>query len=809
MRKLLFVFIVAFQFLLLSNFALAQGDGERYRINGEVIHSSVKINPDFFIPELLEKAILDEINKMRIKNYLEPLEMHEITYKAAQDQATYMAKIEQEIIEQKDKEKRTTAHRLQFFGGSNKGTEIIEKTPVNKRGEYFSYYRTAYNIVFKWFAGSKTEKILLSNTYIFAGIGNAIDELGNNVYVSLVLGNYETLNEGIKLKSKLQIPISEKSFGIIAYDERECKKLTKYNNLTDLQTGIYVEDGKVYWEHDDFRLIKKLFRNKKDGVMVDLVQKEQYTCSEVNIIDNSLINKGVLLSRLYTKKLLKGNLIEGEKSKSYKTILATIPEQVKNDFELNLILIQNKHACRTLTKSFTIGGNERYSRKVELLADSITINSEFDYEPQVDTSYLSFHIPFEKRKFTYKTKDIKPLIDSLKEPAFQIHELIISAYSSVEGTKKENEMLQQKRAESIINAIKKLQDEDIISSIETGDNWDQFKKDILQTEFQSLASMSLEDAQKYLNSINLDQKLEHILAKHRYAQVDMKITYNLDGINEQKFVISEFNKAITYSDLPLALSIQKFIFRKVMNGKYNSDAVFNQNIPAQYDFAGLLMNKIWLEKHITKNNLQEYEERINNLYELNSDNDYIKYNYVYLQILYKEFLDERKIREIQSLVDELYTSTFTKETVDALNIKLQLEIINSLNRDEFKKTIQASLNRLKTIIDVRDENAGNALKLAYLFIEFDDYDYAYHLLDPFVMKAEAGENFIFTYLSLCSKQKERTYSNRFLNALEKANYLNHDRFCDLFNGNYFSFQVFDNLKAKEFYCKECEKIAID
>jgi len=781
----------------------SQSRGERYVIDGEVFNSSLILDPANFIPELLQNAILDEINKMRMKNFIEPLEVIELLQKPADDQANFMAQHQSATILRDEKEKNSTADRLMFYGGSRHGEELVERTSTNSRSEYFPYFKIAYDIAFKWFLSSKTERILLSPEYIFAGIASSLDQSGNAVYVSLLLGNYDSFNEGVALKSKLEIPVTEKIFGIKPYDERECKKLEKFENLEELQKGITVQNQNIVFRYDDLRYLKRIFRNNKDGIMIDLVQKEQYSCDHLNIVDNNLPNKGVVLQKVYAKKLFKNNTIEEKQSNSFESIIGELPENIKGDFELNLIVLQNKHICANFHRTFTFSGEGDFDVEVQFLADTITINSEFEYKPTTDTTLLSFRIPFEKRKFTYKETDIKALIDSLNEPDFKVHELVISAYSSVEGTKEENKILQQRRAESIINAIKKLQNEDIISRVETGDNWELFKRDVMQTEFKSLASMSMEEAQSYLNKMNPDEKLETILSNHRYAQVDMKVTYYIKGKYEQQFVLNEFNKAIINRDLPLALSIQKYIFKKIINALYNTDAVFDQNIPFEPDFAGLLMNKLWLENYVSSNGLKDFESRILDLYKLNSSNDYIKFNYAYVLVKNAASFDQRKIRDIQSLIDELYFSTFTKKTVDGLNLFFQLKILDLAGEDGFEKVIEESLNRIREMIDIKALNTQKALHLAYLFMKYSDYNYAFKVMNSFVLNANVNEDFIFTYLSLCSRNKSSMYSNRFLFALERANNLNHEQFCELFKGNYFSFQVFDNLKAKEFYCKEC------
>ena len=800
----IYIFVILIFAFSLQCFA--QKEIKSYIIKNKVYQSSLIIDPDNFIPQLFEYTLIDEVNKIRIKKKIESFELNELLSNVAAQQAQYMAIEHIVSVEQKDKSKRSLSDRMNSVGGSSQANELVTKTVISKRGDFFTYQKLAYDVAFKWFISSKSSRYLENSGFKFMGVGVSLDELGKKCYISVVLGSYLSFNEGALKREELSVPYTIKKNGLKSYDERECRKISRYENLHLLQNGLVVNDNKIYFQTDDLKSFKKIVRNSKDGIAVDIVSNEQYTCELTNIVDNNLFNKGYTLKKVMASKLYKNNLISGSKVRSLKYFIGDFPEDIKGDYELNLMLIQNKHVCANLHQSFSLDGGSDYSKKVQLLADTITINANYLYEPKPDTTYLSFRVPFEKKKYTYKPNDIKPLLESLNEPEFFIHELSISAFSSIEGSQSENEMLQQKRAESIINAIKKLQKSNIITSIKTSDNWDQFRHDILTTEFDTLAKMSIEQAQHYINKIDLGNRLEKILSRHRYAQIDMKVTYDISGDKEEKYVISEFNKAISSNNLPKALSIQKFIFKNILNKRYSSYSVYEQNIPKTKINAGLLMNKLWLEKFISHSDLESIYVLIKQLYNLNKDNEYIMFNYVYADIVLEELGDSRKIQDIQKLIDNLYYSSFPKETVDALNIKFQLKIINANDKIGKVKIVDESINRLKAIVDVRDETSKSALKLAYLFIAFKEFDYAFKLLNPFVLLSDVSEDFLFTYASLCSYKQERYFSDKFIEVLQRAKEMNPTRFCDLFNGDYFSFQVFANPKVKKLKCEFCNTI---
>src|SRR5690606_25907297 len=133
----------------------------------------------------------------------------------------------------------------------------------------------------------------------------------------------------------------------------------------------------------------------------------------------------------------------------------------------------------------------QFTKNLSLLADTITINSRFAYQPVADTMMRSFKIPFENKKFTYNSEDIEPFLKLLNEPKFTILNLKITAYSSVEGGEKENRLLQKRRAESNVNALEESQDKPIKAEIITGYSLTDFINDIDSSEDQHLANKSL------------------------------------------------------------------------------------------------------------------------------------------------------------------------------------------------------------------------------------------------------------------------------------------------------------------------------
>jgi hypothetical protein len=468
------------------------------------------------------------------------------------------------------------------------------------------------------------------------------------------------------------------------------------------------------------------------------------------------------------------------------------------------VIIKNKSICATIPQSFLIETTGTYTRKVKLLADTVTINTRFQYEPVADSMHLSLKIPFENKKFTYQTHDIEPFLKLLNEPAFLIYDLKITAYSSIEGTDDENKKLQQQRAESIISALEERQKKLIKTTIITDYNWTDFQNDIQKTNHNIMASMQLEEAQAYIRNYNLNKELEPILANHRYAQIDMKVTFDISGENESPFVLKKFHNAIAEGDKIMALSIQKYIMKQVLNYRYIPDILNTLEIPENKTFAGLIMNKLWLQQHTKQITQEEFALAVQKLYQISPANEYIAFNDLFLKINNQLFSSDNEATTLQLRVDRLYTTPLRKETIDGLNIKLQFKLINyadSVIGDA--KLKEACINRIKQIVDINDESLQNSLKLAELFIENNDFEFALKTLEPWITHPEVNEDLLFAYVSLCSREDVLMHTQRFNFAMNRSKELNQKRFCELFNGDNFSLRVFENQFVKEMHCKNC------
>lgn len=785
--------------MLIGLFTIAQND-----LNIE----NLRIELSDFKKNQLEALLLTEVNNRRLQINSEKLNTDSILTLAAEDQSIYMSKNGEANILQAGKIK-TTEKRIASHGGSAWGKEFVLKYSVKKGDKAQTYKKIVEDITYKWFKSKRSALFFENPKYIFAGVSiNLGEDDRNKIYVSFVLGNYKSLASNADKVTELPIPFSTKSYGLKPYDTKLCKKVDNYKKLSLLQKGLSLEDGEIFFETDDLKRFKKLMRKPKNGIAVDIIQKDQYIYEGANIIDNTTPWKGILLKRVWADKLLKKNLFKGNEAKTkLKIKLGDLPEGLDNKIDLNLIIIQEKHVCNNVMPTYLEPTAIENLNKLGFLADTVRTDSDTDYIPTVEYTQLKFRVPFQKGKFTYDKNDIDPIIKSLQEPEFIIDNIQIDAFSSIEGDINSNIKLQQKRGESIEAALKSfISTNNNISKaqVKTDTNWELFKQDIKNTEFSTIGDLSLAKAQEYIKTKKLKKDLEPILSNHRYAEVRLDISYDIVGAKEEAYVLSRFNKALKENDRIKALSIQKYIFKKILTGEYSKEAAISQDIVENSTNAGLLMNKYWLLKYLDELPTgEDLCEKIHVLYQLDAFNPYLLFNDIYCEVQQSGLSDEKAVEDLRQRIDDLYETNLPESTIDALNLAFNFRVIESVDTSNITPELGLeSLKKIKELVDIKEMNEQNALKLSQLFIEHQDYTYSAELLEPFLNKELVHEDLLFTYIGLSTFSDAMISSNRFANALTKAYKANPKRLRKLYKSGRISFQIFDNLKVKDkFYDK--------
>ncbi|MES2761183.1 MAG: hypothetical protein V4677_03210 [Bacteroidota bacterium] len=780
MRKLLFSFIILF------SVSLAQAQ-------------------DNFNIDDLPAVLVRELNKFRMANGLDTFEVNQVLVDAA---AIDTKKFASAGAAKVDPEK--VKKNLVKAGGTKKGEEVTMLAPVSKGRDNYKTADVAKVIWVRWTNNKKDKEVLLKAQYMLIGIKCVMQKDGKKVVATAVFGGYDSFNTGAKMKKELAVPYNTKSKKLLTPDAKSCKSCEKWKNYDVLQKGLKVEGGKIYLEYANLKDLKRLLKKTKDGLAVDVVQRSQYEKADYNIVDNNLQNKGVMGKVISKDQVFSKNLIKPDpkakkkvKINKLRIEMGKFNPKITGPYELNLIVVQDGHVCKTITRSYLEKGDQESSTPVGIIPADSTVGLKPAFEPRSESSILNFTIPFEKNKSEFKPEDIQPFIKALNEPDFMIDGLYIYAYSSIEGDAGANAKLQRKRAESVTKVLQSMQQNKITPNIETKDSWALFELEMEDGKYADLVKMGKEKAIKKINNDGaLLNELEPVLAKQRFAQMVMDVTYDISGDKEQRFSTISFARAVKANKMSQAYKIMEYASSQKIAKKYTEDVLDSFKIPESPQFINLLNNRAYFN-YLANSSIVDEDDyaEFKRLEKIDATSDVVRYNRMFCSIKLDTTLGTKEQQgKMQQEIDALYKSKIKKKLVDGLNIEWQFKIIESLDTtDGAEAQIEACINKIKGFYNFKEASWQNALKLAYVFTRGKDFKFSSTVLEPFLKVENVSEDLLFSYISIASHLPEKFYSRVFSDALHKAKEKNPERYCKLFGDPYMSFQVLDNPNAKKDY----------
>jgi uncharacterized protein YkwD len=761
--------------------------------------------PGSFDYPAFNSLLLKGINQFRLENNLDTLEINSVLQGAAEISSSYMAG--NESADPKSLQK-TTPKNIKKAGGSTKGEEVIIVTPLGKGKNQLKPEEVVKTILTKWTSSLKEKTIILNSANSYIGVSGWADDAEKRVYVSVMLGNSQSLNEGAVHRKELAVPFNTKSKKLLEPDPKKCKNCDKFKDFENLQAGLSVEDGKIYLDYNNLKAMKRLIKKSTDGLAVDIVQKEQFSKENYNIIDHNLRSKGVMLKPVRKDRLFSKNLAQPDnpqkknsRVRKLRVEMGKFPKNLNGPYELNLLIIQDGYVCKTVLRSYMEYADQE-SSPIEMLCMPETVGAvNPPFEPRSESALLNFTIPFEKNKSAFKTEDIQPFINALQEPDFIIEGLFIYAYSSIEGDSVANAKLQRKRAESVVKVLQQMQQTKITPTILNNDSWDLFRLEMEDGKYDYLTKMPKKEAIDKINhNKGLSEELEATLAKERFAQVVMDVTYDISGNKEEKFSTVQFNRAVKAGNTKQAYRIMDYIAKKVIEKKYSGDIFDKLAIANDAKNVGFLMNKIYYYYLIHNKVVDEEEYKgILELQKIDAGNPTINFNALFCKIALDSVAGNKSEQaEMQMKIDELYKTALPKKLIDGLNIEWQFKIMDALDTLEgAQEQRQACIDKIKSFYNFKDASKQNAIKLAYAFARAKEFSFACNLLEPYL--SQPDEKVLFAYISIASHVPDKFYSRKFSGALAEIKKIDPARYCKLFGAPYMSFQVLENADIKKTY----------
>ncbi|SFZ89794.1 hypothetical protein SAMN05428642_101566 [Flaviramulus basaltis] len=609
------------------------------------------------------------------------------------------------------------------------------------------------------------------------------------------------------------ITFSQNTFDIIFPRndrEQKCQQCFQIFNQKpkEVQFSIKREKDNLYFEVNDKKWFNLLFKNAGDGIAVDVVVKDRYSCEYEYVNDTQI--RGLLLKPVYSQKLKSGLKPNGENI--YRVHVGRVPEAFLNDeLEYNILFLSNKNLCNY----YVIYDLESYPwdlLDMGMYLDSLTYDAK-QIKVSAKEGYilknktLKFKIPFKKNKAEYSQEDIKPIYDSLRLTDFNIKAINIRAYSSIEGRLERNIELQEQRANSIVKALQAFQKPTIRTSISSSENWVEFLNDINGTKYESLAELSKEEVKAKLVG-DLSNEIEPILTKHRKAVLELELEkkdkYKSMSADE---LLTKFNSAIGEENLKEAREIQNSIFEKLKEKEVSPDFLRKMQIPKQVKFAKIFnKNSAYRYMLNIRDGLIVYNALLD-LEKLVPKDGEVKYNIAAIKIKLWRFnaidVDETKLKnEINALKNYgIEASLISRMMVNFHVIKAEnlMRKRDYVNKD---KSVSYINNNYKEF----PLSDYDYLSLAQFFSYYANPSFSVKLLENKAKSIDIDEDLLFYYLNLTLVNRNLTHDSNYRIIMLNAINMNKERYCKLFNSiekGGVTFQLLEDAYLRETYCESC------
>ncbi|KQC33895.1 hypothetical protein AAU57_11560 [Nonlabens sp. YIK11] len=611
--------------------------------------------------------------------------------------------------------------------------------------------------------------------------------------LSLTLGHAQD-NFGI------QFPNSGMRGNVCGYFEQAFQNKPKETSFV-----IKRENSKLFFETNDEKWFKQLFKNPQDGIAVDIVSKNRYEC-EVDPVPSQI--KGKLLAPVFTSELKRG--LKPHENKRYRVEVGNIPtSMLKQDLEFNILFLNNNTLCKYYT-IFNLASYPWGLLDMGIYLDSITYKNDkiVSDQEQAVTRYktLQFVIPFEKNKSVYDPSDIKPLYDSLKLTDFNIKTIDIKAYASVEGSKERNMELQQERGSSIARSLQSFQSPEIETNITTSENWVEFFNDIEKTTYRDLKSQSKSQIKAALTGATASA-LEPILANHRKAVVTLELD-KIDVYKEQSIpeLTTLFNASIANDELEDAVVIQNSLLEKIRVAG-TPDAIKKITVPQQIKYVDFINKNMMYDYLMDIRMTMIAYNKLKELAELDPNNPKLQYNLAVLKfVIWRNNAAPIDANQFKKQIADLKNYGINRTFINRMNINYHIvRAEREMRKRNFNEKDKSVLNILSTYNQVPLTDS-DYLSLAQFLTYYAQNGEAIKLLEPRAQEITIDEDLLFYYLNLTLVDKRLTQTSAYRTIMLNAVNLNQDRYCKLFNPSLeggVTFQLLEDAYLKKSYCENC------
>ncbi|MDG1333260.1 MAG: CAP domain-containing protein [Crocinitomicaceae bacterium] len=741
---------------------------------------------------LLKKELHEQINVYRLENGLSALKSDPILEEAALLQCEYMVKYDTLTHAQKKGKLKTVEKRVKYSKGKmfeSIGENIlyhhVESFKMNKK----DVASLARELFLQWKFSPPHNANMLGTEYTFAGLDIKEDLKKNRIFAAHVFAR-----KGIEVEGQL----SSNGFGLRS-GPKDCEKqFGLFSNLVlNIGNCFRIEGDEIVFYFHNIELFKRIFNSANDGIAIDMLKRDQFTCIGPNKLDMSKVYDGILLKPVYRNEILANNRAENPLH-----IISTVGKIPPNfqDYDTDLtglstVLISDGKACQYLVNCIV------YEEDYELLP----------VEPNlIDPANVTLSGrgvgSMEQLTFEFNSSEIQPNNrPTFKRSSKKIVGVTIQSYSSVEGDTENNEILHSQRANSIrFDIMTRFNVPASRIQIDSKVNWELMRFQLLYAGADTIADLENDSIQALIASGDSMLNWDSLLYVQRTAVAT--IYFKDDSSEELSFAEitgRQLTQAIAKQNYDNANKCLKILFKQ--EEEINSENIFAEGVfDALKNRPELVQNSAALLSKYSESNLYKTTEFvfawINRKEELSNvarHNLLILYTKIGMQLLDRWDVSSQRLSNV---VHPLRMNTIVPENIQAeLLLNSHLVYINYYGQINDSEGIQTSFDFISDYFKPKSLSQDEDVKLALFFNSWSNYS---SCIDFLVTKYKHDALNETGLLVLATTMNFSDPDNPFyVDVNESLIESNKFLWCEWINSDY---QALRNTELKALYCEHCE-----
>ncbi|MBN8692845.1 MAG: hypothetical protein J0L69_06590 [Bacteroidetes bacterium] len=345
---------------------------------------------------------------------------------------------------------------------------------------------------------------------------------------------------------------------------------------------IRIQNDTVYLWSANLEAVQRFFSGARDGVYIDIVFRDRFSCEKQSDYDINNISNGIMLKPVYFPEIYTHNRVKLKNNLHYP--IAYLPPSLKyKQYITNIGYIYSgtafhyREVKELLAKNMpTLYLFPKYITNTDkqIIRDSFSTTLKFEFGFERDETKLD---KASKEDFLRKMKIYAPYLSKVR----------ISTHSSVEGSLEKNIALQKARAEELVRLVKLTTDKEVKYNTEMSENWDAFNALIKNTPFAHLMGYSKEEVKKQLDNKSIRKFLEYELYRSRMATLEVTFAAAVSDDSPPELILGSYKNAIDNDDTLKAFRAQNRLMDDVFKRNLSRMDLLSVTVPRKKIFTQL------------------------------------------------------------------------------------------------------------------------------------------------------------------------------------------------------------------------------